>query len=630
MAAYKTSLILLLLFCFNLSMAQQSLLKRKINFSAESERLEDVLLGIAQEGGFSFSYNPDFLPVDSLITLNVKNSSIKDILLVLLGSEMELKISGNHLVILRTKYSSSGGPIKKTSVIDGFIKNSSTGVGIANAVVYDVSKLNSALSDDQGYFSLELTLREENVGLAIAKLDFEDTAVVLLNEDQTLNLYLTEVLGNVEVSGTGTDGITKNSNVDNLKVVKLVTPPANLSVSGNLNIYTYKFAQVSFLPFLGTNMRMSGTTQNKVSLNVLAGYSGGTNGVEIGGLFNINRHYAKGVQIAGLGNVVGSETIGAQIAGLFNTNLGEVKGLQIAGINNLVLDTIQGVQLAGISNIAIQNVNGFQISGISNVALKDVHSIQLAGISNFGRNIGGGQIAGIVNTSNGKVKGIQLAGILNSSSTVNSVQIAGIANIATDTVSGFQLATFVNYSKVNRGFQLGIINISDTVPGTSIGLINIVRRGYNKIELASTEVLYLGIRLKFGTKRFYNILGIGTQQFNAETVWGYTYGFGSAIGLGHSSSDLNIELTFSDIQQGRSAFEDINLNTRLNILYALQVAKRIKVFAGPTWSNLIYAEEKLTTEPYLQDIPPYTLYNTNKNHQIVSGWIGLELGVRFF
>jgi len=108
---------------------QKPVLNRKINYSAQSERLEDILLDIADIGGFSFSYNPDLLPVDSLMTINVENSTTRDVLKALLGDELELKISGNHLVILKSKFSSgntSGKSSGKSYTIDGYIRNQST------------------------------------------------------------------------------------------------------------------------------------------------------------------------------------------------------------------------------------------------------------------------------------------------------------------------------------------------------------------------------------------------------------------------------------------------------------------------------------------------------------------------
>ncbi|MEJ2004872.1 MAG: STN domain-containing protein, partial [Cyclobacteriaceae bacterium] len=102
----------LIIFLFSGSVcAQQTILRKEVDFDAADERFEDVMLTLAQQNGFSFSYNPDLLPVDSLISLHVENSSLKSVLEVLMGEELELKQRGNHLVILRTRYTSvSGSP----------------------------------------------------------------------------------------------------------------------------------------------------------------------------------------------------------------------------------------------------------------------------------------------------------------------------------------------------------------------------------------------------------------------------------------------------------------------------------------------------------------------------------------
>ncbi len=362
MAARISFILLILVSFYSDVLAQKPVLNRKINYSAKSERLEDILLDIADLGGFSFSYNPDLLPVDSLMTISIENSTIKDVLKALLGDELELKISGNHLVILKSKFSSgniSGNAAGKSYTIDGYVRNQSTGYAVYNAMVFDVSRLSSTVSDSSGYFSLEVSSRESMVGIAVIKKDYLDTTLVLLNGNQNLEVNISRKPGNVEVSNKEGYTLAGVSGVNNRKIVRMVTPQSNIEQSGNLDIYAYKFGQVSFLPFLGTNLKMSGMTENKVSLNILAGYNGATNGVEIGGLFNINRHYAKGVQIAGLGNIVGEETVGLQISGLFNTNLGNVTGVQFAGINNMVLDTLRGFQISGINNFASHDVDGF-------------------------------------------------------------------------------------------------------------------------------------------------------------------------------------------------------------------------------------------------------------------------------
>ena len=48
-------------------------------------------------------------------------------------------------------------------------------------------------------------------------------------------------------------------------------------------------------------------------------------------------------------------------------------------------------------------------------------------------------------------------------------------------MNGLQLSAGVNYTRKLKGVQIGIVNIADTSEGYSIGLINIVRKGYHKL-----------------------------------------------------------------------------------------------------------------------------------------------------
>jgi len=334
--------------------------------------------------------------------------------------------------------------------------------------------------------------------------------------------------------------------------------------------------------------------------------------VQFSGIFNTNLGTVRGVQFAGINNMV----------------LDSLKGVQISGINNIVTHEMEGVQFSGINNVALKDVDGVQIAGISNVAIKDVNKVQFAGIMNFGRNIGGAQLAGIMNISYGEVDGLQLAGILNTGKSVTKGQAAGIMNVAVDSVGGVQLATLINFARKNKGFQLAILNINDTVPGTSIGLINLTWRGYNKIEILANEVLPMLSRVKLGNRKFYNIVGFGTQGFDKGNVWGYTYGIGTVLGLGKRSNDLDIELTLTDLQNDDTWFERLNLNTRLSVHYGYNFGKRLTIFGGPSWSTLRYDESNLAEDMWLLDIPPYTLFEKKKGTKVVQGWIGFEFGIR--
>ncbi len=682
MAAKTTKLFILIFLWLSAftANAQNNSLKKNIDFRVENERLEDVLFLIADIGGFSFSYNPDLLPIDSTLSLNVKNSSIHDVLKILLGNELEMRMSGNHLIILKTKFDtqnsdseSPGGNQKQSVTINGYVKNTEMDTYIPRVTVYDVDKLYSVITDSTGYFSLEVSTKKEVIGLAFVKPDFRDTIIVLDSKDQNVDIEMNRK-GNI--SSVESRSLTSIRRVNNLKIVDIVAPQQSIEHVGDKEVYIQRFGQVSFLPFLGTNLKMSGLAENNVSVNILAGYNGATNGVEIGGIANINRYYCRGVQAAGIMNAIGQETNGLQLAGVFNTNFGTVKGLQVAGVNNLVLDTLKGVQLsgvnniirgklsgvqiAGVNNLATKNVDGVQFSGITNVALHDVNLVQIsgianygsnigglqlagilnfavqdvdkfqiAGIANFGRNIGGAQLSGILNASYGEVDGVQIAGILNGGKQVSMLQLAGIGNVSLEDSKGAQIAPIFNYASDNKGFQIAILNVNDTVSGFSLGLINIVRKGYNKLELGWNESLHYNATIKFGTRKFYNIVTMGTRSFSKGNFWGYGYGFGTTIPARKiGKNEVNIDLTGTDIQNDDTWMEDINLHLKLSLRFNHRFNKFISIYGGPSWNHLIYSQKPEMA--FMADYAPYSLYDYSSNGNINKGWIGGELGIRLF
>jgi hypothetical protein len=125
---------------------------------------------------------------------------------------------------------------------------------------------------------------------------------------------------------------------------------------------------------------MSGQVVNNLSLNILGGYTGGVNGLELGGLFNLDKRNVQYLQAAGLFNVVG----------------GNVKGLQAGGINNTVLGSVVGLQAGGISNFARQGLSGVQVAGVANMSHGDMKGLQVSGVFNYAKRLRGVQI-GLIN-----------------------------------------------------------------------------------------------------------------------------------------------------------------------------------------------------------------------------------------
>ena len=314
---------------------------------------------------------------------------------------------------------------------------------------------------------------------------------------------------------------------------------------------------------------------------MFGGYTAGTNGLEIGGLFNIDKKNVQYVQAAGLFNAVG----------------GQVKGLQVAGINNTVLDSVKGVQASGIGNLVKGNMTGLQIGGIYNHVTDSVKGVQAAGIGNFARRkVSGMQIAGIMNFSNKSTDGVQIAGV-------------------------------INYSKRLRGVQIGLINIADTSSGYSIGLINIILKGYHKLSISSNDVMAINAAFKTGNSKLYSILLAGLSSGIDSKIYSFGYGLGSEIPLTKQKIfSLNPELTVQHLYLG--SWDYTNILNRVSINLNFKVNKYISLFAGPSYS-VLFADQERPFNGFLSpvDLPGGHLDNIGRN---VSGWLGWNAGINLF
>lgn len=121
--------------------------------------------------------------------------------------------------------------------------------------------------------------------------------------------------------------------------------------------------QVSFISPFGTNGTQSQNTTNKVSINIIGGYSYGNTGFEFGGIYNVNTHLTQGVQFAGIVNYSGNSQNAIQIAGITNVARKGTVNAQIAGIMNIA-QRVKGVQI-GLINIS-EDCDGIPI-GLINI-----------------------------------------------------------------------------------------------------------------------------------------------------------------------------------------------------------------------------------------------------------------------
>jgi hypothetical protein len=627
--------------------SQKSLLDRKVDLSFEHTSLERIFIYLSNEADFNFSYNANLISLDTLISVHIVNSTVEEVLNALLAQDISYQVSGNHLILLKERLPENRSKKNVKYQIRGYVYNASNRTGLAKVSVFDASGLISALTDSSGYYSINLSSKYEQINLFYSKQNFRDTLIIVQPADQQLNVSLSQLNEKASIRPLRIKSIQPYEPVEKIGIVQRFVSPDLRIQAQNIEIEQKRIAQISILPNIGTNLKMSGLVENTFSLNVFAGYALGVNGLEVGGLVNIDRKDVKGLQIGGLGNVVGGTAKGLQIGGLFNNNRRNMAGAQIAGLSNILMDTIRGAQVAGISNVlrgsmygwqvaginnfTTESVDGVQMAGISNIAVKDVDVLQLSGVFNLGNQVNGFQVSGLVNAARGNVGGFQIAGLVNYSRSVRMGQISGLGNIATRNVNGFQLSALFNYAKYVKGGQISLFNLADSVGGTPVGLISIVRKGYHKIELSGEEVLYVNLTYKMGVRKFYNIFSAGIQPGNGPNpVWGVGYGFGSQIGQKKIILNLDVKGTqiFEDVEK-----QNFNVSFRFTPQLGYRITRKFIFFFGPALNLHVSDLRDPETHEFLTRIAPDNLLIWEKvpgQNTLFQLWLGGTAGFRFF
>ncbi len=393
------------------------------------------------------------------------------------------------------------------------------------------------------------------------------------------------------------------------------------SVNGSLNgfqatsIYNIVNSKIRGAQFAG----ITNINRNNVNGATISGITniirGNTKGFLFSGLGNNIGGMSSGFQGAGLYNLIEKESNGAQFAGLSNINLKDTKGAYFAGLGNILNGDSRGAQIAGLSNVNMGSMNGAQIAGLANVNIKDIEGAQIAGFANLAVESSQTQIAGLANVAVEESSGLQLA---------------GLANVSPREHRGVQIAGLVNYTRRMNGFQLAVVNVSDTVKrGVPIGFISIVAHGYRRLEIEGNEVLFINASFKTGTTRFYNIFSIGYRPDGDKQHWGITYGIGTMAPISNRFN-FNIDLTATHLNEDEAWTNELNLLSRLKFNASYLITKRLEVFGGPSInvavSKLRNAEGELVGSSI---IPSYGFYNENVRGTNVKMYIGFNLGIRF-
>lgn len=186
------------------------------------------------------------------------------------------------------------------------------------------------------------------------------------------------------------------------------------------------------------------------------------------------------------------------------------EGLQLSSMVNVVNGALDGAQVGLVCNWVTDDAAFLQLGGIVNVAVGDLNGTQAGPFLNWaGGTVSGLQLAGVVNRSGGRVDGVQLSCLL---------------NIAGDV----------------RGWQIGVVNIADSLDGHAIGVVSVERDGVADLGAFIASDGVVGIEGRLGTKRTYTVLAIDATALGDDSQAGLYLGFGYRLRLGSVMLDADL------------------------------------------------------------------------------------------
>jgi len=582
----KKFLLLIALSSYSLLQAQQSavpLLERKVNINANDQTIESVLAKISDQAGIVFSYSPEAINYQNKISIQAANKPVKLVLSNIFNNDINFKAKGKYVILKRNP---SSQKVSDKQIIEGYVIDVKSGEKLTDASIYDQNLLASAVTDQYGYFRIQVPRDKPLTSIHISKLGYADTLLVSKENDRHKKM--------MEIALNSADTTTKKKETTSAfkKFIPQWLIPKKLKIhSLNLNDSIFRKVQFSIIPMVSTNMFLTGNIENNVSFNLTIGYVYGIKRAEFGGIINIVRTNAGVCQFAGVGNIVGGNFRGFQSAGVFN-----------------YARSVMGVQSAGVINTSYDKSN-VQIAGTLNLARES--NIQAAGVANF------------------SIKsGVQLAGVFNIAEKSDIIQVAGVFNRAS--TANTQISGLINKARLVNGLQLSIINLSDSCAGIPIGFFNYVKTGYHKLEFSYDETSQASVAFRSGTKLFHNIFnaGIFTNQFD-KGLWTYGYGIGTSFGNPNKLL-FDIDLSVNQLlSKNNYSFK----NNLYKIYFGIdqRILHKLSLAAGLSFNLLTSDTGSLYYSDIYSKIPRYTISNhTNSNGTNVKTWIGAKIALRLF
>jgi len=557
----NTFTLLTILWCLSLCLKAQNYLEMPVTIQVNNAKVHCVLTQLEKQLAFNFSYEAQLINSTRTVSINEHNKPLKKVLRKVLNDDLKYKVVGTH-VIIQSSHTSRNQQNNSYSLSGQVVGPDNQ--PLKNAIVYETNKQTAAITNTDGYYQLNFRNKQNTVALNISHSGYKDT-IIYINKQQSQKVRIIPLpeqrlfssnFKPIDRQASPSLAKIETRSLSDIKLVKFMVPDDALYVSSNLNVFNWQAAQISLVPYLGTNDLMNGLTTNHLSLNVIGGYTAEIQGVEFGSVSNFVQNNVYGFQAAGVSNIVGKD----------------VKGFQAAGVVNIVLGNVIGGQASGVVNHIKGHHNGIVIGGILNITEGKTKKPTTKGFKS--------QIAGVANIHKKDTSHVQIASLYNEADDIHGVQICAGVNLVKNTTKGTQISALYNYTGTLEGLQLGIVNVVDTVKsGMPIGLINIIKNGYHKVEISSNETFMVNAAYKTGGNHFYSFITAGYKPFiNVGYGIGYTTDY-------HKKFAANIDISAGSVLSANSDY-----NTYTGSLYKLQLgmnftlSRHLTLSVGPSFN----------------------------------------------
>lgn len=236
------------------------------------------------------------------------------------------------------------------------------------------------------------------------------------------------------------------------------------------------------------------------------------------------------------------------------------------------------------------------------------------------RGVQGGFFA---NVARGSMRGLQLSQGFNSAKELSGAQ-AGMANWARTIDRGVQLG-FVNVAGNVRGVQLGLINYAESAD-VSLGVVGATKEYGVKADAWTSDAAAINVGVRVGARYTHTFLALGLHPFGADKGWLFGGGAGFHIPIGKRKRFfIDTDLLGHAAFQGMVVRSGPSGLVSLRLLFGYQPLKHLAVYAGPTVRTLI------SPRPELGQVGlGYAAYDSDPPESVrVRVWPGFAAGLRF-